>query len=290
VPEGPSSSPLLLSLYLLARKVLGGSLQAERRSVRTGAGITFSDYAEYNLGDDYRSIDWQVYARFEHMVVKLFEVDEDTTVYVLLDASASMRVTEEKFLLARQLAAALGYIGLHSLDQVIVHGLADRLQPLMEKSRGRSKTLRLLQGLDAATTFGAGTDFTTCCREFQARHSRKGIVIVISDFFFPGGYDEGLKFLQWHKHDVFCLQVQDLAERTCDWKGDVDLTCLEASTHQKVTITAREAAAYADAVTAWNEGLRETCARRGIGLCSVTSDQVFDTVIRDLLRRGGLVA
>jgi uncharacterized protein (DUF58 family) len=223
------------------------------------------------------------------MVVKLFEVDEDASVYVLLDMSASMQ-EEEKFLRARELAAGLAYIGLHSLDQVALHGMADRLQPMLEKARGRSKTLHLLQALESATTFGQDTDFTACCREFQARHSRKGIVIVISDFFFPGGFQEGLSFLQWNRHDVFCLQIQSAAERTCDWRGDVNLTCVETGAHQQVTITASEADAYAQAVTAWNQELRLCCSRRGIGLCSVTTDPAFDTVIRDLLRRGGLVA
>lgn len=68
------------SLYLLARKVLGGSLQADRRSTRKGTGITFADYAEYYHGADYRAIDWRVYARFESLVIKLFELEEDATV------------------------------------------------------------------------------------------------------------------------------------------------------------------------------------------------------------------
>ncbi len=279
----------LESLFLLARKVLGGSLQADRKSTRTGSGITFSDYSEYNLGDDYRSIDWQVYARFEQLVVKLFEMDEDATVYLLLDGSHSMQLPA-KFLLARQLAAALGYIGLHSLDQVVLHAMSDRLHPLMEKTRGRARALPFLSALDTATTFDGTTDFTACAREFQARHRRKGIVVVISDFFFPGGCEEGLKYLQWHKHDVFCLQVQDPSERTCEWKGDVDLTCTETGQHQKVTITAREAAAYAAAVTEWNEELKSMCSRRGIGLVSVTTETTFDEVIQGVLRRGGLVA
>ena len=97
----------LESLYLIARRVLGGSLQADRKSTRKGTGITFADYAEYSLGDDYRAIDWRVYARTEDLVIKLFEIEEDTTIYLLLDCSHSMA---SKFTEARQLAAALGYI------------------------------------------------------------------------------------------------------------------------------------------------------------------------------------
>lgn len=277
----------LEGLYLLARKVLGGSLQADRKSTKKGAGITFADYAEYSLGDDFRSIDWRVYARFEHLVIKLFEIDEDATIYILVDGSHSMK---SKFLYARQLAAALGYIALHCLDQLCVYSLSDKLEPLQDKCRGRGKVLPFLRSLDEAVTQGADTNFTACCREFQARHRRRGVVIVISDFLFPGGYDEGLKFLTWHKHDVFCLQAQDDQDLKCDWKGDIELACIETGQRQKVTVTPREIRLYQEALNEWNEGLRKSCSRRGIGLASTTPEVPFDQVIQDILRRGGLVA
>ncbi len=274
-------------LYLLARKVLGGSMQADRKSTKKGSGITFADYAEYHPGDDFRSIDWRVYGRFEQLVVKLFEIDEDATVYILLDESPSMK---SKFLTARQLAAGIGYIALHMLDQLCVYGLADRLQPILERTRGRGKVLPFLRGLEDATTFGSDTNFTACAREFQARHRRKGIIVVITDFLFPSGFDDGLKFLQWNRHEVFCLQVQDENDTKCDWKGDVELTCVETGQRQRLTITPREAKLYEQAVADWNESLRKCCAKRGIGLASTTPQVPFEVVITDILRRGGLVA
>ena len=114
------------TLYLLARRVLGGTLQADRKSTRKGAGITFADYAEYQLGDDYRSIDWRVFARSDELIIKLFELEEDATIYLLLDNSASMG---SKLQMARQLTAALGYIGLNCLDRVAVYSFGDRMQP-----------------------------------------------------------------------------------------------------------------------------------------------------------------
>jgi uncharacterized protein (DUF58 family) len=283
----PSFIRKLDGLYLLARKVLGGSMQADRKSTKKGSGITFADYAEYHPGDDFRSIDWRVYGRFEQLVVKLFEIDEDATVYILLDESPSMK---SKFLTARQLAAGIGYIALHMLDQLCVYGLADRLQPILERTRGRGKVLPFLRGLEDANTFGSDTNFTACAREFQARHRRKGIIVVISDFLFPAGFDDGLKFLQWNRHEVFCLQVQDENDTKCDWKGDVELTCVETGQRQRLTITPREAKLYEQAVADWNESLRKCCAKRGIGLASTTPRVPFETVITDILRRGGLVA
>jgi uncharacterized protein (DUF58 family) len=276
----------LESLYLLARKVLGGSLQADRKTVRKGAGITFADYAEYRPGDDFRSIDWRIYAKFESLIIKLFELEEDATIYLLIDGSPSMA---SKFRYARELAAALGYIALNSLDRLCVYGLADTLRPILDPSRGRGKAMTFLQSLEEMELFGSGTDFTLCTREFQARRKRKGLVIVISDFLFPGGFDEGLKYLQWNRHEIFCLQVQDEGDQRCDWKGDATLQCTETGSTRRVTVGASEAKAYEAAVAAWNEGLRQCCSRRSIGLATTGPEVAFDVVIQEILRRGGLV-
>lgn len=283
----PSFVRRLESLYLLARKVLSGSLQADRKTTRKGAGITFADYAEYRLGDDFRSIDWRIYAKFESLIIKLFELEEDATIYLLVDGSRSM---ESKFRYARELAAALGYIALNSLDRLCVYGLADTLRPVVEPCRGRGKAMGMLKSLEEMATFGGDTDFTLCAREFQARRKRKGVVIVISDFLFPGGFEEGLKYLQWHRHDLYCLQVQDDGDRRCDWKGDATLECVETGQTRRITVTPAEARAYEAAVAGWNESLREHCARSRIGLASTGPEVAFDTVIQEILRRGGLVA
>ena len=277
----------LEALQLLARKVLRGSLQAERRSTRKGGGITFADYAEYHPGDDYRSIDWRVYARTDELLLKLFEVEEDTTVYLLVDVSPSM---ESKIAYTRVLAAALGYIALHGLERLVVHGISERLTTILEPARGRSKVMAFLRNLEAAGCRGDDTDLAACARAFHARYQRRGIVVVLSDFLIPSGFQEGLRLLQWAGHEVFCLQIHDPEDLRCSWRGDADLTCVETGRRKRATITERDARAYEEAIARWNESLREECARRGFGWVGVTTDQPFETVIRDLLRRGGLVA
>lgn len=275
------------SLYLLARKVLGGSLQSDRRTTKKGAGITFADYAEYYFGADYRSIDWRVFGRFESLVIKLFELEEDATIYLLLDCSRSM---QSKFLYARQLAAALGYIALNSLDRLALYGLSSTLNPLLDAARGRGRVLQFLRALEEAETSPGDTLFNDCSRVFQARHRRRGMVIVLSDFLFPGGFEDGLKYLQYHKHDVYCLQIQDENDLRCDFTGDVRLHCVETDQSRPVTISSREARLYEQAVADWNRQLQQCCARRGIGLASTTPASPFEMVIQDILRRGGLVA
>ena len=178
---------------------------------------------------------------------------------------------------------------LHERDHE--QGYAHLLEHLVfrqSKYLGQGQAIPTWQRLGA--TFGSDTNFTACAREFQARHRRKGIIVVISDFLFPSGFDDGLKFLQWNRHEVFCLQVQDENDTKCDWKGDVELTCVETGQRQRLTITPREAKLYEQAVADWNESLRKCCAKRGIGLASTTPRVPFEAVITDILRRGGLVA
>jgi len=283
----PAFIKRLESLYLLARKILGGTLQADRKSTRKGSGITFADYSEYSFGDDYRAIDWRVFARLDTLMIKLFELEEDVTIYILLDASQSML---NKFQYAQQLVAALAYIALHSMDKVVIFGMAEDLVSITKPTLGRGKTLSVLQTLEAAESFGVDTDFTAATRRFCQWHKKRGMVITVSDFLFPKGYEEGLNFLHWHHHDLFCIQVQDNHDRECHLKGDVELKCIESGKTQKLTITHTEARAYEQAVMDWNEQLKHFCGARGIGLVSTTTDVPFDQIIQTLLKRGGLVS
>ena len=277
----------LESLFLLVRRVLGGSLQADRKSPLKGSGIMFADYAEYHPGDDYRAVDWRVFARTDELVVKLFEVEEDTTLYLLLDLSRSML---EKLGAAKKLAAALGYIALNCQDRVAIFGLADELRPLLEPARGRANVFTLLKSLENAPAFGSDTDFTSCARQFQARHRKKGLVVVLSDFLFPGGFSEGLKRLTGHGHEVHAIQVLAADDLRCDWKGDVELECVETLQRRKITITAREADAYAKAVAEWNDALQAECAQRAIGFNRTANTVPFEDVVRSILRKGGLAS
>jgi len=281
----PAFIARLESLFMLARRVLGGSLQADRKSNRKGTGITFADYSEYNLGDDFRAIDWKVFAKSEELFIKLFEMEEDTSIYILLDASQSM---QSKLLESTQLAAALGYIGLNCHDRVIPYLMADKLRPLIEPARGRGAILPYLRALDDTKTFGEDTHFLKCVKELQARHAKKGIVLIISDFLYPTGFNEGLRLLQGMKHDTFCLQIHDAADLKCDLKGDVELQCVETKKSNRVTITKKEVQAYEKAIAEWNESLRKECLRRGIGHIDTVSKDNFSDTVTQIIRTGGL--
>jgi uncharacterized protein (DUF58 family) len=137
-------------LELVTRKVFRGRMKGERRSKRKGQSVEFADFRAYTPGDDLRSIDWNLYARLDKLIVKLFLEEEDLHFYVLIDESHSMDFGEPtKLDYAKQLAAALGFIGLVRTDRVRIETLGQGLREHGPVLRGRKSVWRMLDFLNA---------------------------------------------------------------------------------------------------------------------------------------------
>ena len=146
-------------LLLLMRSPVRGGLKGGRRSVKRGQSVEFADYREYALGDDLRQLDWNVYARLEKLFVKLFIEEEDVTVTLRVDASASMAIGHPHNLtFAKRAAAALGYIALASEDKVSVSALTGRTSRRRAALRGSGRVFRLLADLSAIEPTDGPTD------------------------------------------------------------------------------------------------------------------------------------
>src|SRR3712207_5227898 len=139
----------LEQLELVSRKIFLGLMKGERRSKRKGQSVEFADYRNYVKGDDLRFLDWNLYARLDRLFLRLFMEEEDLHFYVLLDNSLSMDFgAPTKLHYAKQVAAALGFIGLVNLDRVKVEAFKDRLVQSLPALRGRRSLWRLLDFLD----------------------------------------------------------------------------------------------------------------------------------------------
>src|SRR5882762_10784720 len=118
----------LEQLELVSRKIFMGRMKGERRSKRKGQSVEFADYRNYVVGDDLRHLDWNLYARLDRLFLRLFLEEEDLHVYLLIDNSLSMDFgTPSKLHLAKQIAAALGFVGLTNLDRVVVEAFNDKM-------------------------------------------------------------------------------------------------------------------------------------------------------------------
>src|SRR5437588_8202963 len=138
----------LEQLELVSRKIFLGRMKGERRSKRKGQSVEFADYRNYVVGDDLRFLDWNLYARLDRLFLRLFLEEEDLHVYLLIDNSLSMSFgSPTKLHYAKQVAAALGFIGLVNLDRVVVEAFNDRLVQSLPPLRGRRSMWRLMEFL-----------------------------------------------------------------------------------------------------------------------------------------------
>src|SRR5688572_6221786 len=141
----------LEQLSVVSKKVFQGQLKGERRSAKRGTSVEFADFRNYTLGDDLRYIDWNTFARLEKLFLKLFVEEEDLHVYMLLDGSQSMAYgSPAKFLYAKRIAAALGYIGLNNLDRVGATVFASRMRDYMTPVRGKQQIFPYFDFLERA--------------------------------------------------------------------------------------------------------------------------------------------
>src|SRR5579884_721666 len=138
----------LEQLELVSRKIFLGRMKGERLSKRKGQSVEFADYKNDVVGDDLRFLDWNLYARLDRLFIRLFMEEEDLHVYILIDNSLSMDFgTPTKLHFARQVAAALGFIGLVNMDRVVIEAFNDRLTQSLPPSRGRRSLWRLMDFL-----------------------------------------------------------------------------------------------------------------------------------------------
>src|SRR5271166_915898 len=172
----------LAQLELVSRKIFMGRMKGERRSKKKGQSVEFADYKNYVVGDDIRFLDWNLYARLDRLFLRLFMEEEDLHFYVLLDNSLSMDFgNPTKLHYAKQIAAALGFVGLVNADRVVVEAFNDRLVQSMPAARGRRSVWRLLDFLQKLEPAGP-SDLKRALRTFSLKCSGKGIVILLSDF------------------------------------------------------------------------------------------------------------
>ena len=292
-------------LSLVARRVRAGQTAGERRSTKRGHSVEFADYRDYARGDDLRRVDWNIYARLERPYVKLFEEQEDLAVHILLDGSGSMEWGddggergENKWLYARRLAAALGYVALTSGDRLsIAHLQSPGEKPGFSQKpgfwqfgplRGRGHTLRLFEWLEGLETAGA-TDLNARLRSYTISGGRAGLAMLISDLFSPPGYVEGLTALAARGHEVTVVHVLSPDEVEPPLGGDLRLLDVETGDPQEVTIDGGMRALYRRRLAGWQDEIRAACRARDVRYVPVETDTPFDRVVLYDLRRVGLV-
>src|SRR5262245_12511379 len=183
-------------LSFISKRLLDGELMAERKSRKRGSGLEFADYRSYVAGDDFRHLDWKAYLRLNRLVLRLFEEEQDMPIYIFVDSSRSMDFgTPSKLDYARRVAAALCYIGLANLDRVEIVSFAGNVADELLSQRGKQQIFTVFQFLNEIAPAGE-TDAKTAFLSWSSESKRRGLAVVISDFFDSKGFDGGLDLLR----------------------------------------------------------------------------------------------
>ena len=279
----------LESLELVSRRVMAGRLQGDRLSKRKGRGSEFADFRPYSVGDDLRFLDWNLFGRLDKLFLRLFLEEEDLHVHLLVDASRSMEFgTPSKLRYAKQVAAALGFVGLLNMDRVTIQTVGSARAVRSPLYRGRPALWRLIRFLESLDASASG-DFNQSLRTVSMQVRGRGVAIVLSDFLDKGGYADGLRYLAARNLDVYAIQILAQEEIEPPYTGDLQLTDLEDQDAAEVTITAPLLERYRQTLSAFRGELHRFCVQRGISYLFTSNQVPFEQLILGYLRNRGLV-
>ena len=275
-------------LELVARGVVEGALQGLHRSPFIGFSVEFDAHREYQLGDDLRHVDWNLWARTDRLHVKQFKADTNLHLHLMLDTSASMLCghgPSEKWRYGARAIAALAFLalrfqdaaGLYLLDRAIQNHIPPRLRP--------GQFHEILALLENAAPSGA-TDLGQALEEACQLCRRRGLVLLVSDLFDrEEAIMHGLEHMRHYGHEVIVLQVLDPWEAALPEHGQYLFRDLETGETVPADVTPLRAA-YSAALDEWQGGIRRRCENAGIDwMCCQTRDPLRDVLIEYLLKR-----
>lgn len=272
------------TLSLAMRGRAQGGAGGSRRSRQTGSSAEFSDYREYVPGDDIRRLDWNAYARFDKLFLKLFMEEQESLVTVLLDASASMAA---KWAAARSAAEAVGYLALTGGDRLNVQVLKNGRALRSPQLSGRAAFPRLTGFLDACAPDGKEGTLTEAVK--HAEGLKKGLCFLVTDGYTEDVLKEALDYLRYLKQETAVIQVLSGEELRPDYAGAVRLTDSESG--EKLDLLADRAAldAYHDALEDFLKGVRENCASREAPYMLLDSEKSFEESFIPLLSSSRMI-
>ena len=276
------------SLWQLARASWGRRLLGRRPRSRIAGGTEVTGTADYAAGDDFRYVDWYRAARLDELVTRQFAGEEDTTVHLLLDTSASMALGDPtKLDVARRIAAHLAYIANKNLDRVTVATFADRLLSQSPAYCGGRHLPQLLQQIAAIEPTDQATNLARTAEEFLRNNPRPGLVVLLTDLCDTAGYQRGVGHLARAGHEVFIIQPftrDEIAPQT----GRVTLTEAETGNQRSVTLSPRDVDNYRQILADHCQAIRRECSRQRMGLLQVANDEPVRETMERLIRTSAL--
>lgn len=260
-------------LHRQAQRAWGRQFLGRRRRLRVAGGTEATGVTDYTAGSELRYVDWNRCARLDELVTRQFMGTEEHWVYFLFDVSASMGLAGgEKFRLARQLTAALGYLALANHDRASVSAYANGLVAQSPTFRGQHSVPQLFQFLAALAPGGSGTRLERAVEVFTQQHQHRGLVILVSDMFDAGRFDVAIDQLRLRGFEPLLIHVVHPRDARPGLSGKVLLRDAESQSMRRDFLDAQDAQYY-DA--AWEQHVRRVRGyfhRYGLGVAEARSD------------------
>lgn len=270
---------------LKIRDPMNGLFGGNRRSKAYGSSAEFADFREYIPGDDLRRIDWNLYARFEKLFLRLYVDERQLHHRIYLDASASMDWGEpDKALVALKLAAALGYMAVGAMDRVTFYAVhKDRCEDLTRTVLGRDAFYRAADALNKLEFYGDGDLGKAICADQDLGHG-DGMSIIISDFLSDTDWKKAVDQLLFHKREVHLIQVLSPDELAPGMSGkvlmlDAEATYEEDRRNHRADVSRSAVKAYQEAFAWHRKDMMDFCASRKVGFISVCSDESIEKML-----------
>jgi len=277
------------SLELLARAVVEGFMSGLHRSPFTGFSTEFTEYRQYNPGDDLRYLDWRLLGRTDRYFIKKYRADTNTQCHLLIDTSASMNYAHSssitKLQYAQYLAASLAYLLNRQQDAVGMVAFADKVHTHVP-ARNRTGHMRTIFGHLSLLEAGGETNLTESLHQLAEILTRRGIVVIISDFYDqPERLQEAFQHLRFKGHDLVAFHVLDQNELDFDFTDPV-LLLEDAETQEQMPVLPDVVmSGYRDRMRKHVEDLRLCAAANKVDYEMLTTKQPLDFALFSFLSR-----
>lgn len=276
-------------IEIKTRGLVNQVFAGQYHSMFKGRGMAFSEVREYQYGDDIRSIDWNVTARFNHPYVKIFDEERELTVMLLIDVSGSNQFgTKVKFKqeAMTEIAAVLAFSAIKNNDKVGVIFFSDKIEKFIPPKKGTSHILRIIRELVDFKAMSSKTDISNALRYLTNAIKKRSTVFLLSDFI-DEGYENALK-IAGNKHDLIALRVFDQREAEMPNVGLVQLHDSETGAYQWID-TSDAALRYAYKVNheRRNADISNILRRSGVDFAEVRCDMDYVPPLMKLFRKRG---
>ena len=256
----------------LNEKMSNISQSGIRKSGAKGNSLEFSDFREYIAGDDIRRIDWNGYARFDRIFVKLFMEEKQADINLFIDKSNSMGEHEDKLYYAKMLAASIGYISLKNTDRVNMMLFNSQVTDEKTKLVSKNSFFEIVNFLDNIDSNGQ-TDINNSIMKNISKLPNRGICFIFSDFFSLNGFIEAIKMLRYKKQDVVLVQILSGEERSPLLNGNIRIIYSETGENIDMEVTEGILNDYKKALVSYENELKDFCKQYNMSFVSIDTSQ-----------------